>query len=347
MPMATLSLFYSYSHRDESLRNKLATHLSVLQDEGIISGWHDRRITAGAEWDGVINQNLDEAGVILLLVSADFLASRYCRDVEVKRAIERHEAGTARVIPVILRPVDWYAAPFGKFQALPRDGKPVTSWKNRDAAMTDVAKGIREAVSSLGASGRWHPAHSSPASDPSSRTLGNIHAIHKDEYEDRELPLDPNLLALLNIEKARCRDRNVAFFTPNLLLALLGPTTGIARRLLDRACPGSAESIVRSLRQYEPFDGSVRVPFTDFEWRDRDDVRAASRRAKQDGYAAIDSRHLLLGFLDVDSQTHNELRQALGDDGLARFSKAAATPEISVTPGIRGLFTNSQRLDDV
>src|SRR5690349_10195100 len=99
-PAAPISLFYSYSHKDEALRKRLETHLSLLQNEGVISGWHDRRIAAGTEWDGAISENLDNAGIILLLVSADFLASRYCRDVEIKRAMERHEAGTARVIPV-------------------------------------------------------------------------------------------------------------------------------------------------------------------------------------------------------------------------------------------------------
>src|SRR3954452_24019611 len=146
---APVSLFYSYSHKDEALRKKLETHLSLLQDEGVISGWHDRRIVAGTEWGGAISENLEQARVILLLVSADFLASRYCRDVEIKRAMERHEAGAARVIPVILRPVDWHTAPFGKLQALPRDGKAVTEWPNRDKAFTDVARGIREVVEGL------------------------------------------------------------------------------------------------------------------------------------------------------------------------------------------------------
>ena len=148
-PAAPISLFYSYSHKDEALRKKLETHLSLLRDQGVIRDWHDRRVEAGTEWDGIINENLDQAGMILLLVSADFLASRYCRDVEVARAMERHEAGTARVIPVILRPVDWHSAPFGKLAALPRDGKPVTTWKNRDEAFTDIARGIREAAKSL------------------------------------------------------------------------------------------------------------------------------------------------------------------------------------------------------
>jgi hypothetical protein len=162
-PATPASLFYSYSHKDEALRKRLETHLSLLQDDGVISGWHDRKISAGTEWDGAINKKLEEAGVILLLVSADFLASRYCRDVEIKRAMERHEARTARVIPVILRSVDWHTAPFGKLQALPSDGKPVTSWKNRDEAFTDVVRGIREAVKDLNSSAQSSPPSAPPA----------------------------------------------------------------------------------------------------------------------------------------------------------------------------------------
>lgn len=144
-----VSLFYSYSHKDEPLRKRLETHLSLLQDQKVIRGWHDRCILAGTEWDGAISENLEHAGIILLLVSSDFLASRYCRDVEIKRAMERHESGQTRVIPIILRAVDWHSAPFGKLQALPKDGKPVTSWKNRDEAFSDVARGIKDAVKSL------------------------------------------------------------------------------------------------------------------------------------------------------------------------------------------------------
>src|SRR4051794_29023401 len=162
-PAAPISLFYSYSHKDEALRKRLETHLSLLQNEGVISGWHDRRIAAGTEGDGAISENLDKAGIILLLVSADFLASRYCRDVEIRRAMEHHEAGTARVIPVILRATDWHTAPFGKLQALPKDGKPVTSWKNRDEAFTDVARGIREAVKSLTTGAQNPPTPPQPA----------------------------------------------------------------------------------------------------------------------------------------------------------------------------------------
>ena len=144
-----LKLFYSYSHKDEVLRDQVETHLSLLKRQGVIAEWHDRRITAGTEWKGEIDENLKSSQVILLLVSADFIASDYCYDVEMKRALEKHEAGTARVIPVILRACDWHGAPFGRLKALPEDGKPITSWTNGDEAFTDVAKGIRKVTEEL------------------------------------------------------------------------------------------------------------------------------------------------------------------------------------------------------
>ncbi|MBA2593161.1 MAG: toll/interleukin-1 receptor domain-containing protein [Pseudomonadota bacterium] len=147
--MSSIEVFYSYSHKDEALRDELNKHLALLKRQGVIRDWHDRRIAAGTEWSGQIDEHLNLAGVILLMVSADFIASDYCWDVEVKRAMERHEVGEAVVIPVILRAVDWHSAPFGKLQALPKDAKPVTSWPVQDEAFTDIAKGIRRAVEQL------------------------------------------------------------------------------------------------------------------------------------------------------------------------------------------------------
>jgi len=131
------------------LRDELAKHLSHLKRQRVISAWHDRMIGAGEEWKGEIDKNLEEAQVILLLISASFMASDYCHDIEMKRAMERHDAGTARVIPVILRSVDWRNSPFARLQVLPKDGKPVTLWSDRDEAFTDVAKGIRQAVEEM------------------------------------------------------------------------------------------------------------------------------------------------------------------------------------------------------
>ncbi|WP_437962115.1 toll/interleukin-1 receptor domain-containing protein [Sorangium sp. So ce119] len=144
-----IRLFFSYSHKDEALRDELETHLALLKREGLLQSWHDRRIAAGDEWAGQIDRNLDEADVILLLVSADFLASDYRFDTEMKRALERHDAGQARVIPVVLRKSDWHSAPFARLQALPKEARPVTLWRDRDEAWTDVALGIRRAVEAL------------------------------------------------------------------------------------------------------------------------------------------------------------------------------------------------------
>lgn len=143
-PSRGIKLFYSYSHKDEWLRNELADHMSILRREGAITEWHDRRISAGDEWAGTINQHLNTADIILLLISADFLASDYSYDVEVKRAMKRHELGEARVIPIILRPVAWQGALFGKLQALPKDARPVTIWNDRDEAFLNVVEGIRQ-----------------------------------------------------------------------------------------------------------------------------------------------------------------------------------------------------------
>ncbi|WP_427162372.1 GUN4 domain-containing protein [Aliinostoc sp. HNIBRCY26] len=151
MAEESFKLFFSYSHKDETLRDELAYHLSILEKQGVIASWHDREILAGEQWHDQISDNLNTADIILLLVSAYFLASNYCWDVEVKKAIERHDKGEACVIPVILRPVDWTGAPFAKLQALPKNAEPVVSryWHTQDEAFTDVAKGIRGAVQKL------------------------------------------------------------------------------------------------------------------------------------------------------------------------------------------------------
>lgn len=142
-----IALFFSYAHEDKALRDQLANHLKLLERQGVIQSWHDHQILAGTEWQGQLDSQLEMAQIILLLISADFLASDYCYDIEMKRALERHEARTARVIPIILRPVDnWDKSPFGKLQALPMGGKAVTCWENEDKAFTNIAKGIRETI---------------------------------------------------------------------------------------------------------------------------------------------------------------------------------------------------------
>jgi internalin A len=137
-------VFFSYSHADEILRDELETHLKLLQRQRVIASWHDRKLLPGGDWDKEIDSRLDAARIILLLVSADFLASDYCWEKEVERAIERHDRGDAQVVPILLRACDWESSPFAKIQGLPTGMKPVKSWADRDDAWTNVAKGIRK-----------------------------------------------------------------------------------------------------------------------------------------------------------------------------------------------------------
>ncbi|TBZ22485.1 toll/interleukin-1 receptor domain-containing protein [Rhizobium leguminosarum] len=153
------SVFFSYSHADEELRDQLERQLSILKRQGVIETWHDRRIGAGEEIDKAISDNLMAADIILLLVSPDFINSDYCYDREMTVAMERHEAGSAVVIPVILRACDWHGAPFGKLNATPPDGRPITQAVDRDQAFLEVAKAVRAAVGRI----------SSPSATPASR----------------------------------------------------------------------------------------------------------------------------------------------------------------------------------
>jgi hypothetical protein len=144
-----IEIFISYAHKDEALLLLLHKHLRPLRDDATINTWYDQDINAGADFAEEIDKHLNSAQIILLLVSANFLASDYCYSIEMERAMERQRRGEAIVIPVILRPCEWSNAPFSRLQALPRAGRPVTNWRNRDAAFADVVRGIREAAEQL------------------------------------------------------------------------------------------------------------------------------------------------------------------------------------------------------
>ena len=146
-----LKVFFSYSHKDENLMSRLNAHLASLRHMGIIHSWHDRKITAGSDLDDAIDAQLEKADLVLLLISADFLNSDYCYKKELKHALEREKEGKVRVVPVILRPVDWERSPFSHLMAVPKDGKPITRWTNRDAGFLSAAREIRRVAEELSA----------------------------------------------------------------------------------------------------------------------------------------------------------------------------------------------------
>mgnify|MGYP000311237679 FL=1 len=141
-----LKIFLSYSHEDENMKNILDKNLVMLKRSDKIDVWQDRAIKAGEVWDEQIRRELEAADIILLLISVDFNNSQYIWNKELKTAMERHERGEARVIPIILRTCEWSEMPYAKLQALPTNAKPISSFTDTDVAYTEVAKGIRMLV---------------------------------------------------------------------------------------------------------------------------------------------------------------------------------------------------------
>jgi hypothetical protein len=143
----SIEIFCCYARKDQTLLNELKAHLMPLQRRGLINLWADTDIGAGIAWEKEIEKHQDTAHIILLLVSADFMNSEYCYSTEMKRALERDKRKEARVISIILRPVDWRDV-LGKLQALPTDGTPVIDrrWHTSDEALYSVAQGIRKVV---------------------------------------------------------------------------------------------------------------------------------------------------------------------------------------------------------
>lgn len=139
--------FISYSHRDTNALERLHVHLAALRREGRIEAWFDREILAGDVLDDEIERELEAADLFLLLVSPDFIASDYCVEREMQRAMERHDAKTARVVSIIVEPCDWASMqPLCRLKALPKDGNPISEWANANTAYLDVVQELRRIV---------------------------------------------------------------------------------------------------------------------------------------------------------------------------------------------------------
>ncbi len=149
MPAKPIEIFLSYSYKDKELVDKFIPHLALLERRGIVKSWCNRELQAGANWENEISSNLVSANIILLFISADFLASDYSYGSEIKVAIERSRTGDAIVIPIILRSSAWHQSPIAKLQVLPKDGQPIILRKDIDNAFSEVAKEIGKVAESL------------------------------------------------------------------------------------------------------------------------------------------------------------------------------------------------------
>ena len=136
-----MKLFYSYSHKDEEFREELEKHLSVLKEKGHIEDWHDRKISPGQDYQREIDQNLEDADIIALLISSDFLSSSACKE-EMQGALSLRERKNVTVVPIIVRSCDWESSDIRRLQVLPKDGKPVSEWPSLDVGFLNVVEGI-------------------------------------------------------------------------------------------------------------------------------------------------------------------------------------------------------------
>ncbi|MBE0470355.1 MAG: toll/interleukin-1 receptor domain-containing protein [Methyloprofundus sp.] len=166
-------VFISYSHKDEAFKESLDEHLCLMQRNGLVDIWHDRKIIPGQEWDKQIDARLEQAELIIFLVSSSFIASSYCYDIEVQKAIELHEQNKAVLVPVIVRACDWHDAPFGKFQGLPKDAKAIATWEDADTAWLHVVKGLKNTVNQF-----------IPANPSLPAVIENIPSLNKSDYID-------------------------------------------------------------------------------------------------------------------------------------------------------------------
>lgn len=185
-----MKIFVSYSHRNEATLERLKAHLSPLRRDGRIETWYDREIRAGGNIDDAISTQLRTCNLFILLISADFLNSDYCMDTEMTHAMERHEEGTARVIPIIVEDCYWKSSPFRKLKALPKDGKPISNWTNENTAFLNI---VEEIANILDESNRT-PTASRPSNERGSvvvaqprqyRVQRHFDAIDRSNFRDK------------------------------------------------------------------------------------------------------------------------------------------------------------------
>ncbi len=150
-PGRPLRVLISYAHEDKVFLNELEKHLSPLKRQGWLMDWYESSIELGSRWQEEFRLRLEEADIILLLISSDYVASDFLYSVEMMHALELHDAGQVTIIPIISRPTLWEDSPIGNLQALPTDGRAITSssWYTMDEALLDVMLGIQKVIEVL------------------------------------------------------------------------------------------------------------------------------------------------------------------------------------------------------
>ena len=144
-----IEIFFSYAHEDEALMDAVRRQLIVFDRRNLIQKWYDRKIPPGDSWRKAIDSRIRRARIVLLFLSPHFIESDYCYEIEMMVALKPHKHREAVVIPVILRPCPWQQTPLAFLEALPKDGRAISTWRNRDEVCLAVAEEIMKVVDRL------------------------------------------------------------------------------------------------------------------------------------------------------------------------------------------------------
>ena len=224
--------FISYSHRDENALDRLRVHLTTLKRDGYITEWYDRMILAGDDLDDMIEKELENADIFLLLVSPDFIASDYCVGREMRRALERHETGQVRVVPIIVEPCDWKSMDnLCQLRAIPKDGRPISKWPNPNDAYLDITQELRRIIDAKNSKASTIKVH-----EPTPVTYGKEQPKYKAQREFDE------------IDRSEFRDK--AFLTIKTYFQQkvleINSVNGLRSRFVDQNATSFGATIVNS-----------------------------------------------------------------------------------------------------
>jgi len=192
-------LFISYSHKDEKYLSDFQTHLSVLKRENLVDEWNDNAITSGQEWDQTIKNKLDEADIIIFLVSPDFIASDYIQDIEIEKAIRKYQRGENIIIPVIIRTCAFGSLEISKFQALPKGAKPISKWEDKDEAWLDVVTGLKKVLLAMNAKKKNVQSNSNNGSNQSQKN--NHHSQNSNNHSTNNGNTSQNVINTNELKK--------------------------------------------------------------------------------------------------------------------------------------------------
>ena len=141
-----IKLFISYAHEDQEYLDRLLIQLASMQRKNLIENWSDKAIAAGDKWDDAIKRAIEEASIVLFLVSPHFLASDYIHAVEVQKAIAQSQLDQSVIVPIIIRPCDFEDSDLSDFQALPKGAKAISTYQIADVAWLEVEKGLKQVI---------------------------------------------------------------------------------------------------------------------------------------------------------------------------------------------------------